>query len=179
MLSHVTMKRRTLLAGAAALSATVVSGVVVGRRNVQRISLAPTLAKLDELRGRTLKGAGAWTPYQVFSHMAQSIEYSIEGYPQQKSRLFQASAGAAAYLVFAAAGRMSHDLAEAIPGAPAISRDGHAPEAIDRLIAALQRFEAHRGELKPHFAYGALTRAQYAAAHVLHIEDHLAEIRAR
>jgi hypothetical protein len=30
--------------------------------------------------------------------------------------------------------------------------------------------------LAPHFAYGALDRAQYTAAHVMHINNHLTEI---
>ena len=33
------------------------------------------------------------------------------------------------------------------------------------------------GELKPHFAYGALSHEEYAAAHVLHLYNHLSLIR--
>jgi hypothetical protein len=40
----------------------------------------------------------------------------------------------------------------------------------------VQRFQAYTGPLKPHFAYGDLSRSDYALAHVLHIANHQDEI---
>ena len=71
----------------------------------------------------------------------------------------------------------SHDLAAPIPGAaPLTASDWHAPA--ERLKAAITRFQAHTGTLKPHFAYGALDKAAYARAHLMHLADHWQHFRA-
>jgi hypothetical protein len=117
---------------------------------------------------RTTQG---WSLAQVFEHAAQSIEYSLDGYPQTKPARFQHSAGALAFAVFDRLGAMRHSLSEAIPGAPAlVALD--IPTAAQSLLAALGRFEGHRGALAPHFAYGALDHAQYTRAHLMHLSDH-------
>ena len=38
---------------------------------------------------------------------------------------------------------------------------------------AAQDFAAHTGPLQPHFAYGALDKAQYEQAHAMHLANHL------
>ena len=43
-------------------------------------------------------------------------------------------------------------------------------------MQAIQRFAAHNGALKPHFAYGALAKSDFALAHGLHIANHQDEI---
>ncbi len=40
----------------------------------------------------------------------------------------------------------------------------------------MTRFQADTGPLQPHFAYGPLSRADYALAHALHIANHQDEI---
>jgi len=134
-------------------------------REVERLSAAPV---------RPLDPATAWNWQQTLEHCAQSIEYSLRGFPQPKSALFQAVLGAPAFQVFAWRGRMRHDLAEPIPGAPAL--DALAPDAsaaLARLRGAVQVFTAHAGTLQPHFAYGALDKAQYEQAHAMHLANHL------
>jgi hypothetical protein len=44
--------------------------------------------------------------------------------------------------------------------------------AVARLVAALDRFEAHTGPLQPHFAYGVLDKAAYTRAHLMHLANH-------
>ena len=34
-----------------------------------------------------------------------------------------------------------------------------------------------KGRLAPHFAYGELTKEQYRVAHILHVYNHLEEIK--
>ena len=134
-------------------------------REVERLSAAPV---------RPLDPATAWNWQQTLEHCAQSIEYSLQGFPQPKSALFQSVLGAPAFQVFAWRGRMSHNLAEPIPGAPAL--DALAPDAtaaLARLREAVQAFTAHAGPLQPHFAYGALDKAQYEQAHAMHLANHL------
>jgi len=123
------------------------------------------------------KPTGAWTLAQMLEHAAQSVEYSLRGFPQPKGALFQTTVGKAAFAVFDARGRMSHGLADPIPGAPAIDAKAPLEAAAARALSALREFEAHRGTLAPHFAYGALDKAQYTRAHLMHLANHWDEVR--
>ena len=108
----------------------------------------------------------------MFNHLAQSIEYSMTGYPEHKSDGFKRYLGSNAFAVFTYRGRMAHNLAEAIPGAPAL--DANDPMlALGRLLTALDDFQAYKGALEPHFAYGELSHQQYTWAHVMHVYNHL------
>lgn len=128
----------------------------------QRLAAAPALA------ART-----AWALGPTLAHCAQSIEFSMTGFPQPKSALFQRTVGAAAFGVFAWRGRMSHDLAEPIPGAPALDAGLDTASALQRLQAAVEAFQGFGGPLQPHFAYGALDKPGYEQAHAMHLSNHL------
>jgi hypothetical protein len=138
-------------------------------------NIAAVLKTLESLRAQPLKSSGAWSLPQVLEHCAQSIEFSLNGFPQMKSGLFRSTAGAAAFTVFSARGAMSHPLAEPIPGAPALAATKLEP-ALVRAIAAFKAFEAHSGKLHPHFAYGELTKAEYTNAHLMHLANHWTEM---
>jgi hypothetical protein len=132
---------------------------------------------LDSLdRAPSARSVGAWPLSTVLDHLAQSIEMSMDGFPQAKSALFQSTIGRTAFGVFRWRGRMSHGLAEPIPGAPALVAGADWRPAALRLRNAIARFEAHQGPFKPHFAYGALSKGDYALAHRLHIVNHRDEI---
>ncbi|MEX6503550.1 DUF1569 domain-containing protein [Pseudomonas zhanjiangensis] len=132
---------------------------------------------LAELAGKPLASRRGWSPAEVFNHCAQSVEYSIGGYPELKPAWFRASLGPLAFGVFAARGAMRHRLDEAIPAADTLREPASQAQALQRLRRAFARFADHRGELQPHFAYGLLSHADYAQAHVLHLYDHLSLIR--
>lgn len=117
---------------------------------------------------RSLQG---WPLPRVLEHLAQSIEYSMDGYPQPEPAWFQASVGALAGAVFQRRGQMRHDLQAPIPGAPALVAED-LPATAKRLRAAIQRFTEHTGPLQPHFAYGPLDAAAYQRAHLMHLADH-------
>lgn len=140
-------------------------------------SLDEALRWLDRLdRAASVRATGVWPLGAVLEHMAQSIEMSLDGFPQAKSAVFQATAGAAAFAIFKWRGQMSHSLSEPIPGAPALGAGGDWRASAMRLRAAIMRFNSHAGILKPHFAYGALGKADFAMAHTLHIANHQDEI---
>ena len=141
------------------------------------LTIPVTLGKLDRLASGTIEKSGAWNAFQVFNHCAQSVEFSMTGFPQSKSAIFQRTAGPLAFSIFSAKGAMSHSLDEVIPGAPVLVADGDVLLALNRLTLALQHFAAYEGELKPHFAFGLLNKPDYAVAHVLHINNHLQEFR--
>jgi hypothetical protein len=140
-------------------------------------SLDDSLGWLDRLEKATsVKAIGAWPMGAVLEHLSQSIEMSMDGYPQLKSALFQGTAGSAAFAYFKWRGRMNHDLSEPIPGAPALAAGADWKPAALRLRKAISRFNAYNGALQPHFAYGTLSKAEFALAHNLHIANHQDEI---
>ena len=139
-------------------------------------SVASALRTLAELKAQPARSTGAWDLAHVLHHAAQSIEYSMQGFPQPKPAWFRSSVGPLAATVFSARGRMNHDLAEPIPGAPDIAQGQHLPAAVDRAIAALHAFEQYTGALAPHFAYGDLGKADYTRAHLMHFANHWQEV---
>lgn len=174
------MKRRQLL-GAAALGglALATAGVAGLPREGQASAtgLDEARERLAGLRGRTLRSLSGWSPAEVFNHCAQSVEYSMDGYPQLRADWFRGSLGPLAFALFSARGAMRHPLDEAIPGAPDLLSPAGQDAALARLEAAFERFARHRGPLQPHFAYGALSHAEYGQAHVMHLYEHLTLIR--
>jgi hypothetical protein len=141
-------------------------------------SLPAALAMLQALKDKPPRSTGAWDLPKVLIHAAQSVEYSLSGFPQPKAAWFRHSVGPAAFALFSARGRMSHSLSEPIPGAPDIAAGQALDAAVDRMMAALRNFEAHTGALAPHFAYGALDKPDYTRAHLMHLANHWQEMAA-
>ncbi len=140
-------------------------------------SLDDVMRWLDKLdRASQVQSSTAWKMSAVLEHMAQSVDMSMDGFPEPKSALFQATLGTAAFAVFRLRGKMSHGLTEPIPGAPVLPQSDDVKPGIARLRHAVQRFQAYAGPLRPHFAYGALSRVDFALAHTLHIANHQDEI---
>jgi Protein of unknown function (DUF1569) len=122
------------------------------------------------------RSTGAFTLPQMLQHAAQSIEFSLRGFPEMKSGAFRATVGAAAFAVFDARGAMSHGLDEPIPGAPPLPADAQLDTAAARLVTAFTDFERHTGALQPHFAYGMLDKPSYTRAHLMHLNNHWTEL---
>lgn len=167
------MNRRRFLIASGLVAATAVTGIAWRRATTPAPGVAVIIAELQALRARTITTLSGWSAYTVFSHLAQSIELSMTGYPDLKSPVFRHTAGPTAFFAFTTAGAMRHPLTEPIPGAPAIAASGDTQAALERLLVALDTFAAHEGGLAPHFAYGQLSKDEYAQAHTMHIRDHL------
>jgi Protein of unknown function (DUF1569) len=166
------MKRRVFLAGSCAFAGGF---ALADMPKVQ--SLADAWRWLDRLeRSGGARSTGAWPLSSVLEHLGQSIEMSMDGFPQPRSALFQRTAGATAFAFFRWRGRMTHGLDEPIPGAPALVAGADWKPSAGRLRAAISRFEGHNGPLRPHFAYGMLDKAGFALAHSFHIANHQDEI---
>lgn len=148
-------------------------------RALQWATLAQADAELTLLAASaTRRSSAAWSWAQTLEHCAQSIDYSMDGYPQPKPLWFRRSVGPAALGVFVWRGRMSHDLAEPIPGAPRLSTELLPDLALARVRAAMQRFAQWTGPLQPHFAYGVLDKPHYEQAHAMHLANHLSAFEA-
>jgi hypothetical protein len=146
--------------------------------NREDILSATTLASLEQARVELKKldwqrvtVAGPWSVGQVLVHCAQSIEFSMTGFPQPKSWLFRTTVGPLALGKFLRQGYMRHDLEAAIPGAPT-------PEALDanaaleRLFQAIDAF-SKCDRFEDHFAYGPVKKPEYDRVQAMHIADHL------
>lgn len=139
------------------------------------LQLQATQSFLKSIDLDSLKSFGVWTPAQVFTHLAQSIEYSMSGYPVHKPKAFKNSIGSLAFKAFAARGEMSHNLDEPIPGADRLLKN-NIQSALERLITSLNDFNQYENSLKPHFAYGELNKQEYTWAHIMHIENHFKQM---
>jgi hypothetical protein len=132
-----------------------------------------TLARLVDGLDPDVTSTSPWTLAQALAHCAQSIEYSLTGYPRLRSGLFRATIGPLAKRKFIRAGRMKHDVTAPVAGAPDLPATLSFGDARERIRAAMTAFTAHTGPLAPHLAYGACTKDEYATLHLLHVEDHL------
>lgn len=169
-------RRRLLLAAA---GAPALLGACQGSLTDERFAswARAREAVLGLLQGELQLQHPAWNLRQLLQHLAQSIEFSLQGYPQARSAVFRHTVGRAAFAVFDARGQMNHDLAEPIPGAPALQAELSLREAVQRLLDAMQAFAAHRGLLAPHFAYGVLSKAEYQRAHLMHLANHWSQLQ--
>ncbi len=173
------MQRRKLLLGAASVGLVALGGGAVWLNtpgNGQPLTTAAAIERLNGMLGRSISSSGKWTPFQIFNHIAQSIEFSMSGYPQLKSAAFQSVLGQPVFHVFSKRRAMSHSLSEPIPGAAAIAENGIVDDALGRVVLALRAFDAHTGPLRPHFAYGALSKNEFEVAHAMHLYNHLNEV---
>jgi len=177
---YVDSRRKFLMSarGAAAAGLLVMgtsgcAGASTIDRRLLFTSLDDALQEADRLtKAIVLKRGTVWTWPQTLIHCAQSIEYSMTGFPQARSLLFQRTIGAAAFGAFSWRGCMTHDLAEQIPGAPSIDATTDTALAMARLLRAVRDFRSGKQALRPHFAYGELTRSEYEHAHAMHLANH-------
>jgi hypothetical protein len=172
-----TLRRIGVVVGVGAFSAPLVVNAVhpAALTSERFASIADALKTLEQLRTQPPHMTGAWDLPHVLHHTAQSVEYSMSGFPAPKPAWFRATLGSYAFALFNARGQMTHSLSEPIPGAPDIAQGQPLAPAIDHAVAALQAFERYTGPLAPHFAYGALTKPDYARAHLMHLANHWAE----
>lgn len=168
-------RRRALKTSAVLLATPVAATQLVGCSG--RLSTFVTWQQaqqgvLDLLFSEKVVQGNPWNLSQVLQHLAQSIEFSMQGFPALKGAWFRSTVGSAAFTVFNARGVMSHDLSEPIPGAPALDGAQALRVSVQRLLDAMEAFASFNGTLRPHFAYGELTKAQYERAHLMHLANH-------
>lgn len=180
MLKPAAVSRRGFLKVATRVAAVSVPTMLVAcddtpdaDRKLEFLTLDDALVEAEKLALAAVSQRGpVWTLAQTCIHCAQSIEYSLTGFPVSKSELFQRTAGAAAFSVFVWRGRMSHNLAEEIPGAPDLDPGIDLDAAMQRLRKSINSFARAETALKPHFAYGLLAKPEYEQAHAMHLANH-------
>lgn len=166
--------KQGVLLGVAAIGAPALAG------ELRLADLPAARTAIRQLQARSaLQSSAGMSPYRTLVHCAQSIEYSLSGYPQLKPRWFRASLGRSAAQYFLWRGAMQHDLDAPLPGAPVIAANGSLREAFARLHRALDAFELAAAQGRPlaeHFAYGPLPADQYARLHAYHLAEHLGSL---
>ncbi len=183
MTRRVFLKRagRTFLLVTAA--GTVLSTLDCGgsmARNLRFNSLDEALQEIDRvLAASDVQTNGAWNVSQIFVHMAQSIEYSMTGYPENKPALFRKTIGRLVLAKFLSQGYMSHGLNDAIPGAPALDPSLPVKDAAARLKKSISDFRQFQEKLAMHFVYDDATKDQYERVHAYHIANHLSAFTIR
>jgi hypothetical protein len=106
-----------------------------------------------------------WFPYFILSLTYIFLEHALD---QPEKALI----GKLAFSIFSLNGSMSHPINDPVAGVE--PSPSPTPEAgLAMLVHALQDFDAFNGDLKDHFAYGALDKEQYTRAHLMHIDNHL------
>lgn len=173
------MKRRQFLQYGSATALGL--ALPVHAAELQFTSLAAASAALAQLKAApALRNQGGMSPFRTLQHCAQSIEYSLHGYPLLKPAAFRATLGPLAARFFLLRGKMRHDVSEPIPGALAISETGDLGQAFARLERAIAAFQAavSTGQaLQPHFAYGDVDASDYARLHAFHLAEHFSTLQ--
>jgi hypothetical protein len=176
------MKRRQFVKASLA-SGVAIIGIGAGTFQLieevsqDNLTIDFALKKLDELSNENVSSLGEWDPYQIFTHCAQSVEFSMSQFPEHKSNIFKSTVGKLAFSMFSSKGKMTHGLNEPIPRAPKITKNLDSMIALNRLKKSLIEFNSYQGTLAPHFAYGELTKDEYEKAHLMHLYNHLQQIK--
>lgn len=175
------MNRRQFIKGSIVTTGAVIAGagslnLLVDKVSKDKLTIKYAVAIIDQLLIQALDSSGAWSPYQVFMHCAQSIEYSMSNFPEHKSTVFKGTIGKLAFSAFEHNGRMTHGLSDPIPGAPSFEPNKNTEEALMHLRNTFVSFDHYQGKIAPHFAYGELTKSEFEMAHVMHFYNHLIEI---
>lgn len=118
-----------------------------------------------------------FTLAETIEHAAQSISYAMDGYPKLSPAPLRHTVGRAVKHVFLGRGRMRHDLAAPVPGAPDVTATD-ATHAAAALRSAIERLHAHTDPLHPHPVYGRCTVPQAARLQAMHLREHLPGLNA-
>ncbi|MEU1557693.1 DUF1569 domain-containing protein [Streptomyces scabiei] len=120
-----------------------------------------------------LAPGSTWNLSQTVQHCAQTVRYSVTGYPVLKPVWYRATIGRLAKMVFLRRGAMKHPLGAEIEGAPALEPGLSVSDAAADLADAVALFTGHTAGHATHPAYGHCTHDEFAQLHAMHLADHL------
>ncbi|WEO76741.1 DUF1569 domain-containing protein [Cryobacterium sp. SO2] len=144
--------------------------------------LAALLAFVDTLEARVrqdgsgsalLSPRGRYSFSETAQHAAQSIGYSMTGYPHLAPVSLRVTVGRAVKHLFLRRGAMRHNLSAPVSGAPELDPTMPDLAAVAVLRASVNRLVAFDGALQPHPTYGRCTREQVATLQTMHLREHL------
>lgn len=151
---------------------------IQSQRGSRRHNFDRMLALLDEIQQtppQESTGTLCWPLSRICDHCTFGILSSMDGYPELKAKFYRLTIGRLAFHIFMNMGRMRHNTTSPIPS-ESLANSESLEAAISRMRQAIDRFRSWSAPLKPHFAYGRLSKSQYEQVHCLHLEDHLRAI---
>lgn len=132
--------------------------------------------QLNQLNEDDIKVKTDWSMYHTLVHCAETIEYSMNGYPEMKPAFLRATVGKLAIKKFLRQGYMKHSLVADVAGGRKIKEDGSFEEGKNILLSMIDEFLNYKGKFAPHLLFGNLSREEYDQYFVLHIQDHFSEL---
>ncbi len=145
-------------------------------KRIQLSTLNDAKKELHKLKSAQEVKWKNWNISEICLHCAQTIQYSMTGYPKMKPLLIRVTIGKLAIKKFLRQGFMKHDLTAHVPGSNPIDTTLSKEESIDELMKTIRKFESFHGTLKPHLLFGNLTKEDYGTYFAMHIADHLNEL---
>ncbi len=141
-----------------------------GNLNDVREFLVHDLHKFD------LVSAGhGWSLYKTLLHCAQTIEFSMSGYPKLKPLIIRRTVGRIVLKKFLKNNKMKHDLTAPVPGAAEIADEGNISEAVAVSVKTIDDFMSYSGQYKEHLLFGKLSKKEYDEYFTLHYADHFSD----
>lgn len=120
-----------------------------------------------------LSPRSTYTFSQTVQHAAQSIGYSMTGYPRLAPVSLRFTVGRSVKHLFLRRGAMRHNLSAPVAGAPELDPGMPDLAAIELLRATVSQLAAFDGALQPHPTYGRCTKDQVASLQTMHLREHL------
>ena len=144
---------------------------------MQLYTLQDAQAALDALAAaREVTSTTAWNAAQALTHCAQSIAYSVQGYPEYKPTLVRRTIGPVVVKRMLARETLGHGLTAPVPGAPPLDAAVTVASAVAEVRRAITLFE-NATTLAEHFVFGRLDRAAFDRFHAMHLAEHLSHLR--
>lgn len=144
----------------------------MAKRDLNLKAFRAVLVEIDRLQKDGYTQAGHWNLAQVCDHLAYFIEGSLDGYSFRVNWLFKTLFGRIALRSILSKRQMKSGIPTPQKPLPAPGIDEAA--AVARLCRAIERLEAHEGELHDSPFFGHLTPEQWRTLHLVHCTHHLA-----
>lgn len=145
----------------------------VSRRKLHFEKLSEVLEDVRKMRACRHNCVGNWTLAQACKHLADTLHGSIDGIRLGGHRLRRWLLGRRIL-----AWSFKHGIPPGITLDPRLnpSPDCEIDASISELETAIERYESHRGRLKPHPIFGRLNRQDWDRLHCFHCAHHLSYI---
>ncbi len=147
------------------------------RRQLRFDTLADAVRDAETLLANGYDKAGKWSLGQCCGHLANWLTYPLDGFPKIPLVLRPVM-----WVMRKTIGRPKYERyvrEQTFPtGAPTVPQSVPAPdandaEAVAKLKAAVERYEAHAGPIRPSPLFGPLTKDEARKMQLVHCAHHL------